>query len=117
MIKTHVTEIGDKALSKDEDIIILFGEDATTELKNHSVIQEVPKNTTFTLEVGDTIKFDDEKFIITKVGKYANDHLSEIGHVSLFFRDVEGPDDFPNALFLRPHYVPKIKKGTVITYQ
>lgn len=112
-----VKEIGQKALHPDDKLIILFGEEATKELKQFSVIQKVIKEKDFDLKEGDTILFDDASYTIKKVGPHANKHLNEMSHVSLVFSEVEEDHNMANALYLEPYHLPNIQVDTVIKYQ
>lgn len=117
MVIGTVTSIGEQAISQKDPIIILFGEGATEDIRNVSVIQEFANSETIDLKVGNTISFDEDVYTIEAVGALATDNLNSIGHITLSFSEVPSEDMLGNGLYLTPHHLPKIEVGTKISYQ
>lgn len=118
MFKSSVTEIGGSAISKKDPLIILFGEEATEELRKVSVIHTVQTEANqIDLDQAQTVSFDDQVYTIEEVGSLANKNFNSIGHVTLNFS--EAPDEkdhrIENAIYLAPHTLPVLKVGTKIS--
>ena len=106
MIKSEVIEIGAKAVSKDEPMVILFDETASPRLREVSVIQrfenDAAKN--YDLKIGSKIQI-------------VESNLTTIGHTVLNFKPVPEKEHLQeNVLYLEPHTIPVIKQGTQIIY-
>ncbi len=83
--KTTITGIGDMALDfLEQDMLIVFNENAPAELKDLSV-----HHTAATLDkdvkVGDVVLFGDESYVVTAVGDEANHTLRTMGHCTFKF--------------------------------
>lgn len=119
MLKTKVTAIGDSAISSKDPLIILFGEQATDELRKVSVIHTVvSEKQTVDLHAGGTISFGNQIYTIQHVGSLANANFNAIGHVTLIFSEL--PDDeqdkIENGLYLSPYKLPNLTEGLEMTY-
>lgn len=120
MLRTKITAIGDSAVSSKDPLIILFGEQATEELRKVAVIHRiVSEEQTVDLHSGGTISFGDQVYTIQHVGSLANANFNSIGHVTLIFSEL--PDDeedkIENGLYLSPYALPKLTEGLEVTYQ
>lgn len=118
MVVGTVTEIGKSAINQKDPIVILFGEQATEELRTVSVIQDFNESDQerIDLEKGDKISFDGRAYTILEVGSLANENLKTIGHATLNFSSVPKEDKLANGIYLEPFDLPKFKVGTKIDY-
>lgn len=116
MMESVVMSIGKEAISQKEPLLILFNETATEELRKFSVIQQFKSKDIKKISVGDSLFFDDQEYTIKSVGPVANQHLEEMGHVSIVFKEVGNEDQLANALYVEPFKLPIIKEGTIIKY-
>ena len=86
MIHATIKEIGAKAVSDQEPILILFDQTATSALRNYSIIQEISSKRSLQLKKGGMISFDQQEYTIDYVGTMANENLTSVGHVTLILR-------------------------------
>lgn len=120
MLKTKVTAIGPSAISTKDPLIILFGEQATEELRKVSVIQSViSEEKTVDLQPGGSVSFGEQRYTIQHVGTLANTNFNSIGHVTLIFSDLpeDKEDRIENGVYLTPHQLPELNEGTVILFE
>lgn len=119
MLITKITAIGESAISQKDPLIILFGEQATEELRKVSVIQSAVSNGQVVfLKPEGKILFDDQEYTILDVGTLANENLNSIGHVTLnFAQPPEAKEDrIENGVYLSPFDLPNLTVGSKITY-
>ncbi|WP_039074151.1 PTS glucitol/sorbitol transporter subunit IIA [Bacillus sp. MSP13] len=118
MYKSIVKEIGELALSfEEEKIMILFGPQTPEGLRDVAVIHEVEEDQSENpIKEGHTLKVDDQEFSITAVGSAANNNLKELGHISIYFNEPNG-DVLPGAVFVSPYVLPKVKNGSIIEFK
>ncbi len=117
MLVGTVTSIGEQAISKKDPIIILFGEQATEDLRSVSIIQSFKENQDrVELKPGQSVFFDDQEYTILEVGALANENLNTIGHVTVDFSEVPSEDRLASGLYLKPFKLPKIEIGSTIHY-
>ncbi len=117
MLVGTVTAIGENAISKKDPMIILFGEQATEEIRTVAIIQSFEKEKeTVKLKPGQKISFDEKIYTIKTVGSLANENLNTIGHVTLSFSEVPEDDRIESGLYLAPYELPELTIGTKITY-
>lgn len=112
-----ITEIGAKAIDKDEQLLIFFGDKATATLKEYSIIQEIKDAQDLQVNIGDTIYFGDQAYQVTFVGNIANETLQTIQHVTFVFSEVPSENQLSSAIYLTPQRLPKIEVGMKIVYQ
>lgn len=117
MIAATVQEVGRDAMTGEEPVLVLFGPQATPSIRQVAVVQEVEQDVIFDLKDHDKIKIGSQEYTIEKVGRLANQHLQELGHVTLFFQAAPEEETIGNALYLAPYEVPEVKKGMSIHYQ
>lgn len=120
MLQTKITAIGPSAISTKDPLIILFGEQATEELRKVSVIQSViSEKKTVDLHTGGVVAFGEQEYTIQHVGSLANTNFNSIGHVTLIFSEL--PEDkenrIENGVYLMPHQLPELNLGTVISFE
>nr|WP_034553319.1 PTS glucitol/sorbitol transporter subunit IIA [Carnobacterium funditum] len=117
MLVGKVKAIGEHAISKKDPIIILFGEQATEDLRSVSIIQSFKEDQSrVELKPGYSVFFDDQEYTILEVGSLANENLNTIGHVTLDFSEVPSEDRLASGVYLKPFKLPKIEIGTIIHY-
>lgn len=118
MYKSIVKEIGELALSfEEEKIMILFGPQTPEGLRDVAVIHEVKEDQSENpIQEGHTLKVDDQEFSITAVGSAANNNLKELGHISIYFNEPNG-EILPGAVFASPYELPRVKNGSVIEFK
>lgn len=117
MVKTKVTEIGSMVEAfAEEKLIILFGPEATAELRDICVIHEFEEKPQDALKVGGLIKFGNQEYKIAAVGSQANANFEELGHISIYFRDEIG-EILPGAIIISPSSYPEtVEVGEVIEF-
>lgn len=115
-ITSKIIEIGPNAIVESDPIAILFGPEATSNLKSVAVIQDFeddhPK---FNLKRGSQIKIHDTTYTITFCGELVNANLQGVGHVTLCFTPIpETP--LESVIYLSPEKFPKFSVDDKITY-
>ncbi|RAS80769.1 PTS glucitol/sorbitol transporter subunit IIA [Priestia endophytica] len=118
MYKSIVKEIGELALSfEEEKIMILFGPQTPEGLREVAVIHEVEEDQSESpIKEGHTFKIDNQEFTVTAVGSAANNNLKELGHISIYFNEPT-EEVLPGAVFASPHALPQVKNGSVIEFK
>lgn len=118
MKKAIIKQIGEQAVDPKDRMIILFNEEATSELKKVAVIQEFSDNSeTIELKKNGVISIDDKDYEIREVGCLATKQLNTIGHITMMFDEVpEASDVLSSAVYLSPTSMPSLSEGTIITY-
>lgn len=116
MITSEVIEIGPNAIVENDPLVILFGPEATSNLKDVAVIQKFAKQPLeLNLRRGSQIKIRDHTYKVTFCGKLVNANLQGVGHATLCFEPV--PDTpLESAIYLSPEKFPEFSVGDKITY-
>lgn len=96
----------------DEELIILFGEDAPDTLKEYCHIIEV-KPTVHKIEVGQTLQLGDNSYEITAVGDVVEKNLVELGHITIVF-DGSQEAILPGTLYVKGDTLPHLMAGSSI---
>lgn len=97
---------------KDSSFIILFGENAPSELKDFCYVVDVtPLNGEIT--AGHTISFDNQEYKITAVGKEAQITLKDLGHCTINFNG-QTEVELPGTIYVERKAKPEIHIGTTI---
>lgn len=118
-----IEAVGPEAINPKENIIILFNETATEDLKKVSVIQKFDKDTapsSFVLKKDDTVTIDGETFLALYVGPMVDMNMKAIGHATLVFTDEVPKKPLKNAIYLEKDEdasLPMVKVGDWITYE
>lgn len=116
MYKTTVTEIGELVEAfKEESLLILFGPKATPELKAISVIHTHEDPTEDVIQVGGKFRIGEKEYEIQEVGSAANANFTELGHISIYFREGEN-EVLPGAIIVSPNEWPDLHVGQAITF-
>ena len=114
MYKTTVVEIGELVSDFEEDqLVVLFGPQATPELRSICVIHEGEEVAKDVLESGKKILFGTQEYTIREVGSAANETFNELGHVSIYFKD-DAEELLPGAVMVTPSQFPLIQLGDTI---
>lgn len=115
-IQAEVIQIGKEAISPKDQMMILFGENATSQLAEVSVIQKFLEKPVFSLKKGDQIKIGAVTYEVKQMGELVNEHLTKLGHATLMFREAPVDDEMKNNIYLEPNNFPTIQVGDTITY-
>ncbi|WP_236686969.1 PTS glucitol/sorbitol transporter subunit IIA [Ornithinibacillus contaminans] len=114
-LRLTIIEVGEEAtLMFEEDIMILFNDTVPLDLKGISVIHDA-KTIKNEIKSGDTMVINNEGFHILFVGDKANETLNELGHATFNFNG-ESHSELPGTICLEKKAIPKIKKGSIITF-
>ena len=117
MTQATVKHIGKNAIDPQERMLILFGDQATTELKKVSIIQEiVGDQPAIDLKEAGKLRFDDQEYTITHVGHLTNEQLNQIGHATVVFQEAPVEDSLANGIYVKPFEIPNISEGSIISY-
>lgn len=117
MIKTKVVKIGEKALTGNDGLMILFGKSASPRLAEVSVIQEVIAGSMQgnELSMGQKVTIDEQVYQISYVGELVANNLATVEHTVFDFNEVPA-NPRSNALYLTPNVMPQVKEGSIITF-
>ncbi|REJ13516.1 MAG: PTS sorbitol transporter subunit IIA [Caldibacillus debilis] len=118
MLKTVICEIGAFVPSfKEEKVLILFGPNAPKELKEISVIHKFKEvDSEQSLIKGGKMIWGNREYSITAVGSQANRNFYELGHISIYFRELD-QEVLPGAIFVKPYIFPEIEIGKEICFE
>ena len=85
---TTITSIGANAIDPKENIVILFGEQATVEIKDVAIVQrfddETPQSS-FVFKKDDSVTIDGQTYLALYVGQLVQSNIKAIGHATLIF--------------------------------
>ena len=120
---TTITGIGSEAISEKDDLVILFGEQATDEIKEVAVIhrfddKHVSQNFTFKNE--DIVIIDGRVFSALYVGAMVVSNIKAIAHAVLVFTDKIPKHPMQNTIYLdKPvsEPMPKFDIGSEIVFE
>ena len=116
-MKSTILQIGKDAISENEPILILFGENATEPIRDVSVLQGFEGDVSeFVFHVGDAVHFGEQVYQVSHVGENVGMNLKELGHVTFVF-DAFDPEHFiETSVCLIPHTFPTLELGMTIQY-
>ncbi|AXY24965.1 PTS sorbitol transporter subunit IIA [Suicoccus acidiformans] len=111
--ETKVVNIGsDAAMFKEENMIVLFGENAPADLADYTYNVEVtPVKETIT--TGMTLMIDSAEFIITAVGDVVEKNLNDLAHITIRFNGANEAE-LAGTLYVEGKEIPDISIGTMI---
>lgn len=114
LYSTTVQNVGAEAeLFKEEQMIVLFGENAPAELADYCYNIQV-NSVEGEIIPGQRVYFDDEEYEITAVGDVVIKNLSDLGHITIRFNgDAEA--GLAGTLYVESKELPEITVGTEIT--
>lgn len=118
MKKTKIIEIGPKAISETDPMLILFDDTATDEVKKVALVQElIEEEPNYKITTNSHIHFDDQVYQVEHVGDKVNQMLQEIGHATIIFAERHEDHDLPNTIYVSPYQLPALSVGTEIIYR
>lgn len=111
--ETVVKEIGSEAgLFKEEQMLILFGENAPDSLKNYCYIIEV-ELVEKQLDTEMVLHIDDCQYRLTAIGGVVTKNLQELGHITIKFDAAQEPE-LPGTLHVAKGIYPELVVGSRI---
>lgn len=114
IFETQVIAIGEDAEDfKQEDMLLLFGEDAPPELSDFCykiLIQPIQQ----TITPGMTVCFNENTYEITAVGEVAEENLRNLGHITINFNGAT-TCDMPGTIYVEHKDLPTLKVGDTIS--
>lgn len=117
MSKTVIKEIGPIVETfKEDSLLVLFGGDATPELREISVVHEPVEVPNQSIKESGTLQIGNQKYNITKVGSDANANYESLGHISIYFADGD-KEILPGAIVVSPSTFPEINVGDIIEFK
>jgi PTS system glucitol/sorbitol-specific IIA component len=116
IMQATIVEIGQKAISEKEAMLIFFNETATELIKEYTIIQRFEASGYADLNVGEKILFGTQEYTIQSVGKSVTEQLEELGHITFFFGS-EPPEALINAISLVEGNLPKLEVGMQVIYK
>lgn len=120
---TTITEIGPNAIDTNENIVILFGQSATKEIKDVAIIQQFNPETPqkdFVMKKDDSITIDGQTYLVEHVGQLVQSNMRAISHVTLIFANEVPESPMQNAIYLhldKNEGMPKFTVGDWISYE
>lgn len=118
-----IEKIGKKAIDTRDSMIILFGEGATQDLEDVSVVQKFDDATPvkgFVFKKGDTITIDGETYVANYVGPMVESNMKALGHATLFFNRPVPKTPLANAVYFdanEDQEMPNFKLNDDIIYE
>lgn len=113
---SKITGFGDMALDfLQENMLILFNDDAPVELAELSVLHE-KQELTRDVCVGDIISLGEDDYLVTAVGSEAKETLKMLGHCCLVFGGKDSVE-LPGQIQLKGEKLPDLKVGDYIKIQ
>ncbi|MEO1769597.1 PTS glucitol/sorbitol transporter subunit IIA [Candidatus Enterococcus ferrettii] len=114
IFETQVIAIGEDAEDfKQEDMLLLFGEDAPPELSDFCykiLIKPIQQSITS----GMKIWFNENAYKITAVGEVAEENLRNLGHITINFNGAT-TCDMPGTIYVERRDLPNLKVGDTIS--
>jgi len=116
MYQTTIKNIGNDAKAFEaEKMMILFGDNAPSELADFSYIIDVVSVDEEIVE-GYTLKLDDVSYRITSVGDAVRKNLNDLGHITLKF-DGSITAGQSGTLYLEDKEIVDVNPGSTITIE
>lgn len=120
---TTITSIGANAIDPKENIVILFGEQATVEIKDVAIVQrfddETPQSS-FVFKKDDSVTIDGQTYLALYVGQLVQSNIKVIGHATLIFTSHVPEEKLQNAIYLdkkKDEPMPQFKVGDWISFE
>lgn len=101
------------AAFEDQEMFILFGDNAPDTLKDFCYIIDI-KNVNKTIEKGQTLVLNGEKYAITAVGNVAEKNLVGLGHITVSFTGATEAA-LPGTIYVEQKAAPKLTIGSTIS--
>lgn len=116
-MKSTIIHIGKDAIDEKEPILVLFGEEASSAIKNVSILQSFKEAyQTITLNEKDQIIFGDQVYTVEHVGENVNSNLQSLGHVTLVFKEFNQENFLETSVYVSPYRLPKLSEKMEIQY-
>lgn len=117
MSENLIVSIGEKAISSQDEMLILFDETATNDIQNVAIVHDNQQGKTpYQITVGDTLTIGNQVYTLTEIGERVNESLTMMGHATLLFKEREEEDLLPNAIYLTPARLPKLEVGMALIF-
>ena len=111
--KSRITEIGPAALGMlENNMLILFNDDAPSELRDISVLHEKAEMAG-EIKEGQTVTVSGETFVVEGVGERVNESFLTLGHCCLVFNAGNRPA-LPCQIMLSGEVLPQVSEGDFI---
>ena len=113
IFETKVNRYGENAAAfKEENMVVLFGNDAPADLADFCYIIDVnPINGE--IEAGDILSLDDSEYAITAVGNVVKTNLTNLGHITLNFNG-ETEAEVAGTLYVEKKEIVDLKEGSIV---
>lgn len=117
MHKTKIVEIGPIVEDfAEEFLLILFGPEATAELRDICVIHESIDDPKDVIKKNGKLTIGEQEYRVLEVGDEANPNFESLGHISIYFRDGENNEILPGAILVEPKIFPSVALGDEIVF-
>lgn len=111
--RSQITGMGPMALDfLDEDILIVFNDNAPSELAELSVLHR-PCPVDRDIRTGDTVLFGEDRYTVTAVGEEANHTFRSMGHCTFKFTG-KPETELPGHIELSGQALPDVKVGDML---
>lgn len=118
MYKTKIVEIGPIVEDfAEEFLLVLFGPQATAELRDICVIHESSDGPKGVIQKNSRLIIGNQEYHILDVGNEANSNFESLGHISIYFRDGENNEILPGAILVEPRVFPILAVGDEIIFE
>ncbi len=120
---TTIISVGSKAIDPKENIVILFGEQATPEIKEVAIIQKFDSatpNSSFVIKKDDSVTMDGTTYLVLYAGQLVQSNIKAIGHATMIFTDKVPENKMQNAIYLekaKDEPMPTFKVDDWISYE
>ncbi|AEB07629.1 PTS system glucitol/sorbitol-specific IIA component [Coriobacterium glomerans PW2] len=111
--ETVILEAGCNATDfRNVNIAVLFGDTAPSELRPFCFIIRV--SPVFDqIRAGDSLEFNDQRYVITAIGSEVNRNLATLGHISVVF-DGSPSAKLEGSVYVERKEYPSLRPGDVI---
>lgn len=111
--ESKITEIGEEAsLFINENMLILFNENALKELRDIAIVHEVTYLKA-DIETGHELVINGQPFKVTCIGDKVNETMRELGHCTIAFNGKTVPE-LPGMLCVEAKPIPKLNVSNQI---
>lgn len=114
IFRTIVKNIGSEANAfKEDNMLILFGENAPDTLRDYCYTIEVHPSTA-EIQTGMTLQVGHQPYKITSVGNKVKKNLDSLGHITINFNGSKEAD-LPGTLYVERKNYPILTIGTTLS--
>lgn len=115
-----ITKIGKDAIKDQTQTVVLFGDDANSDLARFSVLQHFDDAVdNFVFKKGDSITIDGQTYLASYVGPLVETNMKALGHATLMFK-AKPKNPMANAIYLevaQNDALPKFAVNADIMYE